>query len=97
MKKQTRFVSVWDAIEDTPQQAASMRARSDLLMNLQGWARTLCPRGAVHSRSPAWAKQSTFCPPYQTWLGWAKRSVPTRHTPQTCRPRHLICDTMILL
>ena len=26
-----RFASVWDAIEDTPQQAASMRARSDLM------------------------------------------------------------------
>jgi predicted XRE-type DNA-binding protein len=25
---------VWDAIEDTPQQAASMRARSELMMNL---------------------------------------------------------------
>ena len=39
MKKQTRFISVWDAIEDTPQQAASMRARSDLLMTLQGWVK----------------------------------------------------------
>ena len=29
-----RFSSVWDAIEDTPQQAASMRARSGLMMNL---------------------------------------------------------------
>ena len=29
-----RFSSVWDAIEDTPQQAASMRARSELMMNL---------------------------------------------------------------
>jgi len=40
MKKKTRFVSVWDAIEDTPQQAASMRARSELMMALQGWAKT---------------------------------------------------------
>ena len=40
MKKQTRFVSVWDAIEDTPQQAASMRARSELIMALQGWVKT---------------------------------------------------------
>ena len=39
MKKQTRFVSVWDAIEDTPRQAASMRARSELMMALQGWAK----------------------------------------------------------
>lgn len=39
MKKKTRFASVWDAIEDTPQQAASMRARSDLLMALQAWVK----------------------------------------------------------
>ena len=32
MKKPTRFASVWDGIEDTPQQAASMRARSELMM-----------------------------------------------------------------
>jgi len=29
-----RFSSVWDAIEDTPRQATSMRARSELMMNL---------------------------------------------------------------
>jgi predicted XRE-type DNA-binding protein len=29
-----RFSSVWDAIEDTPQQAACMRARSELMMSL---------------------------------------------------------------
>ena len=29
-----RFASVWDAIEDTPQQAACMRARSELMMSL---------------------------------------------------------------
>ena len=38
-----RFESVWDAIEDTPQQAASMRARSHLMIELtelirrEGW------------------------------------------------------------
>jgi predicted XRE-type DNA-binding protein len=32
-----RFDSVWDAIEDTPQQAASMRVRSELMMALQKW------------------------------------------------------------
>ena len=36
MSKQ-RFGSVWDAIEDTPQQAASMKARSDLMRALQAW------------------------------------------------------------
>ena len=35
MSKEQRFVSVWDAIEDTPQQAASMRARSALMMELE--------------------------------------------------------------
>ncbi len=34
-----RFNSVWDAIEDTPQQAASMRARSELMMALQQWVK----------------------------------------------------------
>ena len=34
MTEKKRFVSVWVAIEDTPQEAASMRARSDLMMNL---------------------------------------------------------------
>ena len=33
MSKQ-RFQSVWDAIEDTPQLAASMRARSELIIEL---------------------------------------------------------------
>jgi predicted XRE-type DNA-binding protein len=39
MSKGQRFTSVWDAIEDTPQQAASMRARSELMMALQGWVK----------------------------------------------------------
>ena len=34
MTDKQRFKSVWEAIEDTPQQAASMRARSELMMNL---------------------------------------------------------------
>lgn len=34
MTEKKRFASVWDAIENTPQEAASMRARSDLMMNL---------------------------------------------------------------
>lgn len=33
MTDKQRFSSVWDAIENTPQQAASMRARSELMMN----------------------------------------------------------------
>ena len=39
MTKQQQFASVWDAIEDTPQKAASMRARSELLMALQEWVK----------------------------------------------------------
>jgi predicted XRE-type DNA-binding protein len=39
MSKGRRFASVWDAIEDTPQQAASMRARSELMMAMQGWVK----------------------------------------------------------
>ena len=40
MSKEQRFASVWDAIEDTPQKAASMRARSELMMALQGWVKS---------------------------------------------------------
>lgn len=34
MTDKKRFASVWDAIEDTPAEAASMRARSRLMMSL---------------------------------------------------------------
>jgi predicted XRE-type DNA-binding protein len=34
MTDKKRFASVWDAIEDTPQEAASMKARSALMMAL---------------------------------------------------------------
>ena len=34
MKKQ-RFASVWDAIEDTPEQAANMKLRSELMIALK--------------------------------------------------------------
>lgn len=37
--KSKRFASVWDAIEDTPQAAASMRARSDLMIELTAMIR----------------------------------------------------------
>ena len=40
MIKDQKFGSVWDAIESTPQQAASMRARSELMMALQDWVRS---------------------------------------------------------
>jgi predicted XRE-type DNA-binding protein len=35
MSNEQRFASVWNAIEDTPQQAASIRARSTLMMELE--------------------------------------------------------------
>ncbi len=35
--KSKRFASVWDAIEDTPQAAASMKARSTLMMELSSY------------------------------------------------------------
>jgi len=41
-----RFTSVWDAIEDTPQQAASIRARADLMRALQAWIESA--RAAEH-------------------------------------------------
>jgi predicted XRE-type DNA-binding protein len=34
MTDKQHFANIWDAIEDTPQQAACMRARSELMMNL---------------------------------------------------------------
>ena len=34
MTNEQRFSSVWDAIENTPQQAAGMRVRSALMLNL---------------------------------------------------------------
>ncbi len=39
MTANRRFASVWDAIEDTPQQAASMRARADLMISLTEFIR----------------------------------------------------------
>lgn len=36
---ENRFNSIWDALEDTPQQAASMRTRSELMMGLQKWVK----------------------------------------------------------
>jgi predicted XRE-type DNA-binding protein len=37
MRKSKRFASVWDAIENTPQAAASMKARSALMMELSSY------------------------------------------------------------
>lgn len=34
---ENRFDSVWDALEDTPQEAASMKARAELMRGLQAW------------------------------------------------------------
>lgn len=39
MSNEQRFSDVWDAIEDTVVTAASMRARSNMMMALQSWAK----------------------------------------------------------
>ena len=46
MKKSESYKSVWDAIADTPGQAANLRARADLMrqisafVNKKGWTQT---------------------------------------------------------
>ena len=40
MTDKQKFTSVWDAIEDTPQNAASMKARSSLMMELSAVIRS---------------------------------------------------------
>lgn len=44
MKISERFESIWDALEDTPAQAANMKARAGLMMALrdvvEGWSLT---------------------------------------------------------
>jgi len=43
MKKPMSYISVWDAIADTPEQAANLRARAELMQQIetivkdQGW------------------------------------------------------------
>ena len=39
MRKAGQFASVWDAIEKTPQRAASMRARAELMIAVQEWVK----------------------------------------------------------
>lgn len=48
MSKQRKFASIWDAIEDTPQQAASMRAKSALMRELENLIRD---RGMTQSEA----------------------------------------------
>ena len=45
-----RFTSIWDAIEDTTQQAASMRARSSLMMRL---AETISQQNMTQAQAAA--------------------------------------------
>jgi predicted XRE-type DNA-binding protein len=44
--KSQKFASIWDAIEDTPQAAASMKARSAVLMEL---AKVIQERGMTQA------------------------------------------------
>ena len=48
MSKERKFASVWDAIEDTPRQAASMRAKAALMMELENLIRK---RGMTQSEA----------------------------------------------
>ncbi len=48
MTDKNRFASVWDAIEDTPQEAVSMKARSALMMEL---STTIQERGMTQSEA----------------------------------------------
>jgi predicted XRE-type DNA-binding protein len=41
MSKEQRFSNVWTAIEDTLPAAASMQARSSLMMAVQSWAKSM--------------------------------------------------------
>ncbi|MEO7160780.1 MAG: XRE family transcriptional regulator [Polaromonas sp.] len=50
MTDKQRFPSVWDALEDTPQQAASMKARSALMMAL---AEVIRERGMTQGEAAA--------------------------------------------
>lgn len=50
MTVKNRFSSVWDAIEDTPQEAASMKARSALMMELSA---SIQERGMTQSDAAA--------------------------------------------
>lgn len=46
MKKVTEYASVWDAIADTPEEAANLRARAELMQQIEvivksaGWTQT---------------------------------------------------------
>ena len=46
--KTQKFTSIWNAIEDTPQEAASMQARSTLLMEL---AQLIDARGLTQAQA----------------------------------------------
>jgi predicted XRE-type DNA-binding protein len=49
-KKAERYASVWDAIADTPEQAANLRARAELMQKIaaivaeSGWTQTEAAR-----------------------------------------------------
>lgn len=50
MKKPQRFASVWDALADTPEEAANLTARSDLMIQIaeivkkNGWTQAEAAR-----------------------------------------------------
>ena len=52
-----RFTSVWDALENTPQEAASIKARSALMMAL---AEVIRERGMTQGKAAVTCPQSPY-------------------------------------
>ncbi len=51
------FGNVWDSIEDTPQQAASQRAKAELVMEIE---RIIQPRGMTQAEATNMPQQSVI-------------------------------------
>ena len=58
MTDSQRFKSVWDALEDTPQEAASMKARSSMIMSL---GEIIRERGITEAEAAALFGVTQFC------------------------------------
>lgn len=61
MKKQT-YTSVWDALEDTPEAAASMRVRAELMIAVQRYVEASGkPRPGPRNTWDSLSHASTIC------------------------------------
>ena len=73
------FASVWDALEDSPAEAANMRLRSELMIAIQetvaGWVLTQAEAARPARRDAAAAKRST---------AWTHRQVQPRRLDPAC-------------